>query len=325
MTKTTPPTATSPTDACHRFGLRPSIRGGAARLFACVLGILLLPGECLADGDLPSKFSNQKSIANTRHNLTQRQATGGPSGVNMDVYRNDYEQVCVYCHTPHGSNTSVAAPLWNRSIPSTTYNVYSSNSLSQTPSQPGSASLICLSCHDGQQAVDAILNMPGAGRYSTTPNAGSPSGNAFLSTWTNPSGLGPFAHLGLNQTECLACHSAGAGVLGSSAADFTIAAIGTDLRDDHPVGVVFPAANGTGTDWKTPGGSVAGAKFFDENGNGRMEKGEIRLYDYGGGPSVECGSCHDPHGVATVGPVFNATFLRKPNSGSAVCLTCHSK
>lgn len=35
-------------------------------------------------------------------------------------------------------------------------------------------------------------------------------------------------------------------------------------------------------------------------------------------PFVECASCHDPH-------TANATFLRIPNSGSAVCLACHVK
>lgn len=288
------------------------------------LAVLGLAGsESHADVDLPSKFSNQSSIRNTRHNLTQRQAAGGPSGVNMDPYRNDYAEVCVYCHTPHGANTNVGAPLWNRNIPSTTYTVYSSNSLTQSISQPGAASLVCLSCHDGQQAVDAIMNMPGSGRYSSAPNT------AFLNTWSNPSGLGPFAHAGLKDGECLACHASNAGIVGTGAADFTLAAIGTDLRDDHPVGVTFPTTNGDGTDWKTPGGSfVVGGrttKYYDENSNGRMDKGEIRLYDSGSGPSVECGSCHDPHGVATSGSLFNATFLRKPNAASAVCLTCHSK
>ena len=290
----------------------------AAILPACVMVLSLGGNDSYADVDLPSKFSNQSTIRNTRHNLTQRQATGGPSGVNMDPYRNDYGEICVYCHTPHGANTTAGAPLWNRAIPTTTYTVYSSNSLSQTPSQPGAASLVCLSCHDGQQAVDAIMNMPGSGRYSSTPN------NAFLQTWApNPSGLGPFVHVGLKQAECLACHSSTAGVVGTGAADFTIAAIGTDLRDDHPVGVRFPTTNGTGTDWKTPNSNAAGTKFFDEDADGRMEKGEIRLY--GANASVECGSCHDPHGVASSGSLFNATFLRKSNAGSAVCLTCHSK
>lgn len=289
----------------------------AALPLVCLLVLSLGGNHSYADVDLTSKFSNQSSIRNTRHNLTQRQASGGPSGVNMDPYRNDYGEICVYCHTPHGANSNVGAPLWNRSIPSTTYTVYTSNSLSQTASQPGAASLVCLSCHDGQQAVDAIMNMPGSGRYSSTPN------NAFLNTWSNPSGLGPFAHIGLKQTECLACHSAGAGIVGTGAADFTVAAISTDLRDDHPVGVLFPTTSGTGTDWKSPNSNVAGTKFFDEDADGRMDKGEIRLY--GANASVECGSCHDPHGVATTGSLFNATFLRKPNAASAVCLTCHSK
>ena len=36
-------------------------------------------------------------------------------------------------------------------------------------------------------------------------------------------------------------------------------------------------------------------------------------------PYVECASCHDPHQAA------NPTFLRIPNTGSQLCLTCHVK
>jgi predicted CXXCH cytochrome family protein len=295
-------------------------------------GVLLLAaGSCLADVDLPTKFSDQASIGNTRHNLTQRQASGGgPTGVIMDPYRNDYGQVCVYCHTPHGANGNVAAPLWNRNIPNTTYTTYNqlgtSTSMTQPVYQPGAASLPCLSCHDGQQAVDAIINMPGSGRYDSSYNPGPTS--TFLSSWSNPSTLGPFTHLALQTGDqgCLACHAPGS-IVGSSATDFTAAAIGTDLRNDHPIGVTFPVANGSGTDWNTPGGSklVGGrtTKFFDENSNGRMDKAEIRLYDSGNGAAVECASCHDPHGVASSGAMFNATFLRKP--AGDVCLTCHAK
>jgi hypothetical protein len=285
-----------------------------------VIALSLGGNDSYADVDLTSKFSNQSSITNTRHNLTQRQATGGPTGSIMDPYRNDYMEICVYCHTPHGANTTAGAPLWNRALPTTTYTVYSSNTMSQTASQPGAASLVCLSCHDGQQAVDAIMNMPGSGRYQATPDS------TFLNSWNNSRGTDATIHIGLNQNPaigCLACHSSSAGFVGAGAADFRIAAIGTDLRDDHPVGVRFPTTNGTGTDWKTPNSNAAGTKFFDEDADGRMDKGEIRLY--GANASVECGSCHDPHGVVTSGSTFNATFLRKPNAGSAVCLTCHSK
>ncbi len=99
--------------------------------------------------------------------------------------------------------------------------------------------------------------------------------------------------------------------------------LGTDLRNDHPVGITFPALNGPGTDWNTPAGVKGTSNYFDVNGNSRMEKAEIRTYD----GKVECASCHDPHGVpsAGVGSVFNRTFLRVQNTGSSTCLTCHVK
>ena len=31
----------------------------------------------------------------------------------------------MFCHTPHGSNTDVSAPLWNKANPTTTYQRYS--------------------------------------------------------------------------------------------------------------------------------------------------------------------------------------------------------
>ncbi len=277
--------------------------------------------------DLPTKFSNQGSIVNTRHNLTQRQASGGPSGATMDTYRNDYGEVCVYCHTPHAANSDVKAPLWNRYIPNTTYATYDTGgklTINQPYNQPGANSLSCLSCHDGQQAVDAIMNMPGSGKYTKTPN------DSFLSLWTNPTGNQTYTHIGLNPDPavgCLACHAPDRGIFSAVATDFTVFVIGTDLTNDHPVGVTFPTDTGGDTGWKTPGGTKGSTKFFDDNGNGNLDKTDIRLYDSGNGPAVECASCHDPHGVPKSGsdPTFIRTFLRKNNDGSMVCLTCHDK
>lgn len=293
-------------------------------LGCAILGMGL--GFAWAAGDLATKFSNQGSIGNTRHNMTQRQASGGgPSGVNMDQYRNDYEEVCVYCHTPHGANTNVTLPLWNRTMKATTYTTYNqlgTTSLTQAVVQPGANSLACLSCHDGQTAVDSIINMPGSGRYN--PAQATSQNNAFLDTWNNARGPDASVHIGLSGAECLACHSAAAGpVLGAGATDFTVFAIGTDLKNDHPVGVTFPATNGPGTDFNTPGGSKGNANFFDADSDTNMGKGDVRIYD----GKVECASCHDPHGVPTgaAGTVFKPTFLRVANSGSALCLTCHAK
>lgn len=286
-------------------------------------------------GDVPTRFSNIDSIYNTRHNMTQRQASGaaitGPNGTLisqfMDYVRNDYAEVCVYCHTPHGANTTVAVPLWNRTIKATTYSTYNelgTSSLTQSVSQPGAASLSCLSCHDGQTAIDSVINMPGSGRYLQSQETS--VSKSFLDSWTTPSqaGLDPPSSFAPNShhntmVECAGCHGSPVPM----ATNFAIFITGTDLRNDHPVGVDFPATNGPGTDFNTPGGGGGTTSFFDTDADSILDKAELRMYN----GKVECASCHDPHGVpsAGAGSQFNPTFLRKTNAGSAVCLTCHAK
>ena len=65
-------------------------------------------------------------------------------------------QICVFCHTPHGADTSVTdAPLWNHEVTTQTYELYNSPTLDATMEQPSGASRLCLSCHDGTVAVDS--------------------------------------------------------------------------------------------------------------------------------------------------------------------------
>ncbi|MEO5660014.1 MAG: cytochrome c3 family protein [Polaromonas sp.] len=268
-----------------------------------------------------TKFTNQGSIANTRHNLTQRPPAGGINGSIMDGFRSNYGEVCVYCHTPHGADTNTTVPLWNRTTLATTYKTYNelkTSSLTQTVSQPGANSLSCLSCHDGQTAMDSVINMPGSDRYKFSPANVTKTQLEFLDTWP---GSQPGGHQGLNSTGCLVCH--GPAPLPGVVPDFRVAVIGTDLTNDHPVGITFPTTNGANTEFKTPTGTKGNATFFDVNGNGNMDKGDVRLYD----AKVECASCHDPHGVPSGGPgtTFNLTFMRLANTNSAVCLTCHAK
>lgn len=279
-----------------------------------------------AAGDLPTLFSNSGGIVNTRHNLTQSTIAGG--GGSMNGSRNNYGEVCVYCHTPHGSNTTINLPLWNRSNNSQTYTTYDTlgtTSITADIQQPGINSLACLSCHDGTLGVDSIINMPGSGGYSAAQETG--QNNGFLDTWASEFGGIPNAHIGLSETGCLACHSADApAAIGQFATDFRLFAIGTDLTNDHPVGISLPA-NGAGTDFNSPTGSRTSIQWFDNDGDARPDSNEIRFYDTGSGPRVECGSCHDPHGVAPggFGGLINTSFLRISNEGSAVCLTCHIK
>jgi mono/diheme cytochrome c family protein len=292
-----------------------------------VMGMSLL---VQADTDLPSQLLNRDSVVNTRHNMTQRQEAGGSAiSLTMGPYRNDYGEVCVYCHTPHAGNTITPAPLWNRTMKASFYTNYNSTSLDGTIVAPGVNSLTCLSCHDGVTAIDSIINMPGSGGFMKSQET--MQNDDFLDTWDNAQGPDATQHMGLKLgpgQSCLECHSSFAGLVGTGASDFIVFAVGTELFNDHPVGVpyrdpsVYP-----GADYRVADRIGKSMRFFDTDGDGRADPDEIRFYDSGNGFRVECASCHDPHGVPAKGggPLFNKTFMRITNEGSKLCLTCHIK
>ena len=95
-------------------------------------------------------------IANTKHNLS----TGGTGAVHVST---GTDEICVFCHTPHGSDTSAPVPLWNKQLPTSSYTTYAtlnSSTIDGTILSVGSVSLACLSCHDGTQAM-AIIQADG--------------------------------------------------------------------------------------------------------------------------------------------------------------------
>ena len=294
--------------------------------------IALMTGGVTAygGGDVPSKASNIGGIINTRHNLTQ--SFLGETALIMDFARNNYGEICVYCHTPHGANTTIAAPLWNRTNKANTYNTYNSSTITQPVSQPGPNSLSCLSCHDGTVAVDSIINMPGSNGFNPNANRNTVQNNTFLNTWINPNSGLQASHMALvspltSANGCPLCHSnTGTGALSPSAPSFDAFLIGTDLTNDHPVGIRYPTT-GLGMDFRPTTAVYKNIAFFDNNTNGTPDTNEIRLYNTGQGFEVECASCHDPHGVPSngSGTVNNKTFMRVSNSGSGLCLTCHVK
>ncbi|MHB9101967.1 MAG: cytochrome c3 family protein [Sulfuricella sp.] len=257
-------------------------------------------------------------ITATRHNLS---TTGSTARFTPTAGTGE---LCVFCHTPHGSDISAVVPLWNRAMAApatyTTYNSLGTTSLDGATAPVGSVSLACLSCHDGTTAMNVMINAPGSGGYN-------PAGAAWAGTWA-----------GTGQT---------AGVLGSAG---SITRIGQDLRNDHPIGIQYGGgmAAGPGTaytaadmadgSFKDP--DFKGVKYANLNGQsvwwvdtggvGR-QKTDMMLYTRTGVTSVggtvltgaqafvECASCHDPHTSA------QPTFLRIVNTGSALCLACHIK
>ena len=251
-------------------------------------------------------------VATTKHNL-------GSTGTAGNNKFGGTTEVCVFCHTPHGANVSIAvpAPLWNRNFTTATaYTTYASlgtTTLDGKVATTGSVSIACLSCHDGTQAMDIMINTPGSG----TDPAGFPATGAWSGT---------------NQTA------------GKITGAYTN--LGVDLTNDHPIGiqywgggVKFDAQNGpcNDPDFKlAPNLQYSGAGtstmwWVETNGNTTRELTDLPLYTRsdtttydgllltgGAQPYVECVSCHDPHNN-------NTTFLRVSNNGSVICLACHTK
>lgn len=107
--------------------------------------------------------------------LTAVQARGGVGGTAHDLSGNGWgtDQICKPCHTPHNANGSAGAPLWNHTVTSATFTLYSSPTLNATMGQPVGVSKLCLSCHDGTVAMDSF---PGGSNSHTM------TGDAMLGT-----------------------------------------------------------------------------------------------------------------------------------------------
>ncbi|HEY6196402.1 MAG TPA: cytochrome c3 family protein [Candidatus Eisenbacteria bacterium] len=116
----------------------------------------------------PGAWPNGTSVVETLHNLSYAASSDryGPGALR------NYGEVCVYCHTPHGGQTS--APLWDRNFSVASYQMYDaahSSTINMTVDpQPTGVSLACLSCHDGTVGLDVIVNTPN--NYTGGPAVG---------------------------------------------------------------------------------------------------------------------------------------------------------
>jgi len=138
------------------------------------------------------------------------------------------QEICIFCHTPHNADTSVAdAPLWNHEVTTRNYILYNSPTFDATPSQPQGASRLCLSCHDGTVAVDSYGGQSGViflggdlaigadelsndhpVSFSYDDALAIDDGELFLPS-SSPSGLGGTIQEDLlfnNRLECSSCH-----------------------------------------------------------------------------------------------------------------------
>ena len=177
------------------------------------------------------------------------------------------QQVCVFCHTVHNADPTVGSLLNHERDGGTSYNMYTSNTMDMIQSaSPHDGSLICLSCHDGAIAVNSLNNLPG------------------------PEGAGTYGFPGGPGLD-------GSGAISTSSHTF----VGTDLRDDHPVGILYDSSRDLDFHPKAGDDQQYPDKLLDDG-----------LY-------VECTSCHNPHDNTF------SNFLCETNNNSALCMRCHIK
>ncbi|MBI2400925.1 MAG: hypothetical protein HYV23_07730 [Deltaproteobacteria bacterium] len=294
----------------------------AAVVFSAVL-VYCPPSHAVdtyAAGDAAS------GISTSRHNL---------GGTGLFTRAGNTTEICVYCHTPHHSNTlSNIKPLWNRQTEASlaTYTAYGTTVAGTIINNTdlGSTTLACLSCHDGLTTFDNLVNAPG--KNGVVEN-GTDRGWTFFTL----------------------------DVVASDFMTSTRLNIGVSLSNDHPISVPYSdkvaglrPTNTIINDIDLTTGLATSAFAYD-NGNLNKNLWAVKGYisstaqisdllrETNGSMRVECSSCHDPHfnnkswnevdntytadNVTDLDVESNGLFLRRVggNTGSGVCRTCHNK
>ncbi|WP_448189070.1 hypothetical protein [Azospirillum sp. sgz301742] len=191
--------------------------GGRAWPRRVLCALLVALAAILVDAPAQDALAQaQSNIRQTKHNLSKNAPAANT------VKSTDVDQVCVFCHTPHAAtqdNTkSPVGPLWNRKLSTATYSTYGSKSLDSLAAgetnlgQPGGASKLCLSCHDGTLAVGQVGVLNGKANQTATMTGTGTGG-------TMPAGEG--ATTGFTRR------------------------LGTDLSNDHPISFTYDDALAT--------------------------------------------------------------------------------
>jgi hypothetical protein len=282
------------------------------------------------DGDLAG------GVLNSRHNLGStgvHYRADNASSIASSMYGGGgTSEVCIFCHTPHHGSTN--APLWNKGNQGAgSYTSYGTTVAGTSTGTIGAATLACLSCHDGVNTFNTIVNWPGKSGSGTNASAGT-------------------THMSWLLTED-----------GNTQSDYMTSGrlnLGTDLTNDHPVSIAYTeltAASLRASSTVISTVTMDNAVITTGDGDSTESRTEIRnrwsvsgyintgasISDLLRSDNVECSSCHDPHfknqswdevastwaggDEAAGSDDMDGLFLRRVggNSLSGVCRTCHAK
>jgi len=264
----------------------------AIAALAAFCGSAALAGQAPATG-----------VNGSMHDITYL-GVNGSYGYTQD----DFQRVCIFCHTPHNAqpNGAVPSPLWNHDASTVDLAPYTWAAPANLPiafdvDPLVGPSRLCMGCHDGITAVDK--HGPTTGTAEGTTNYKSLPGTAMSSPGRAITDLTVTHPIGFLYQD--AYNARGSNELVSPTQKFL---------SDVPVDTGAATLN---THTRASGFTYGNKKISDT------------LY----GGYVTCASCHEVHNTnnATNAPaVFNSAFTPNyftwaPEKGSALCLSCHVK
>ncbi|MBI5864872.1 MAG: cytochrome c3 family protein [Planctomycetes bacterium] len=159
---------------------------------------------------------------------------------------------------------------------------------------------VCLPCHVPHNAYPYNYTDP-LQRRALWNHAETTQTFTMYTTTSGHTGTGPEGP----SKMCLSCHDGVTAVDnygGTTSGSHFItgsARVGTDLSNDHPIGIAYPTGD---PGYNDPSG-FQGVQLVTINGTQR----------------VECTSCHEPHNNSM------GNFLRRTLNESRLCLECHNK
>jgi len=321
-----------------------------------ILGLVLFSQSVLAATQMAN--NRMSDIRNTKHNFAANDSTVElPGGVERDVKAVSENQICVFCHTPHGKPSDAVGDrlfLWNRKTTDSGYTRYDSSSSDHVVGVLGQGSKMCLSCHDGTVAPigelavlngemdPAAISMMGSNVTGTGLLTGDTNLGVDLSN-DHPVGFTYNATLATTDGELI---QPGFGLQGDEGAHIGVP-VGRGLAQNNSI-VSGSSAAGSTPATTTSTDDTSGASPTSDaisvpleavvSGLGnKADPTSLALVSQASEGSVECTTCHDPH-IRASDNSENIKFLRLhrfqqvlSTGGSFAinsdinCLACHKK
>jgi len=268
---------------------------------------------------------------------------------------------CQYCHAVH-SGLATVRPLWSQKLSTATYTLYTSGTLTNVTQQPplGTASNLCLSCHDGtvapgQNTPYGNIKMRGAmASNDLIAPSGSlqavhpfnfklplqPADNVLASVITSGTTGATAVKMINGNVQCTSCHEPHVQGLDSASQAFLVMD-NTDSALCLACHVSTPTQTGgmalkkkTTTTAKTASGNSTQAGYTPFSAwttsahamsVSRVPK-TVKLGKHGTVRKNACLSCHTPHNAPGGANLLTGPLQKVPNMDAVTqnCITCHN-